>query len=211
MRSASRSRLTNPSWSRFSPRNTRDFGLTWSSRSANAPWSSSIGTARSFGRAHDWCFPAGPGRSSNPSGLPPDAGAVVTRRECCAKQSRSRAACSPMRGAFSSSPVRRISTGETSRQARRAQSRKAGRLPVRVPDRLASAGTGIPIGHRAPRYDCPLPLAVSRPGWPPVHAARSIACNQRPLRGARVWHRRNLLWASAWWPALRNRTRNVDG
>ena len=78
---------------------------------------------------------------------------------------------------------------------------KVRRAALRVPYRLAVAGTGLPIGRRACGYDRPLPLAISRPRRPPVHAARGIACNQRPLRGARVWHRRNL-------PGLRHGGRN---
>ena len=56
-------------------------------------------------------FSGWPGEAFESAGLPPDAGPSL--RNCqWRRPSHSRAACSPVRGAFSSSPVRRISTGE---------------------------------------------------------------------------------------------------
>ena len=66
MRSASRTEAFEPELAALLAKKYKDLRSTWSWRSVNWHLSSSNGTARSFGRAPGWCFPAGLGRSSNP-------------------------------------------------------------------------------------------------------------------------------------------------
>ena len=153
-------------------------------------------------------FSGWPGEALESSELPPGASGGRHATGNCGDDRRSRAACSLMRGAFSSSPERRISTGETSNWC----GSRSRRCRTACPSSSWSdcrCRTSQPDWPPSPGYDRHLPVAIPRQGWPAVHASGGPARNQRRLRRTACMASSKPTWASAWWQDLRNRTRNV--
>ncbi len=211
MRSASGSSLTRPSWSTFSPRSTRAFGSTWSSRSASARWSSTTGTARSFGPARGWCSRRGPARHWNRRNLPP--GARPSSRDRKLARTIALARAPAARRAAHRRHLRGVGPRQEERahRARESLASKADGLPVEFLIGLPVPELVRPIG--APSLPTTIVLYLSqfrdRDGRPytPREVLRAIS---GAVRCSRVRHRRNVRRASGWWRDLRNPMPNAD-